>query len=135
MISKFSCNFLFLNQLNMQSHCPWVHNCVGANNHRQFYLYISSGVIGILLFVRLTIACEFPLTSEEDVIRLTPLRSPGPASSSEYRVQFALRGTVQPGSPRPFHGSVRDMVYDSAHLDGHALRCPIDANSTGNDDV
>lgn len=50
-------------------------------------------------------------------------------------MQFALRGTVQPGPPGLFHGSVRNMVYASAYLDGHALRCPIGANSTGNDDV
>ncbi|KAL1967786.1 hypothetical protein VTN77DRAFT_2475 [Rasamsonia byssochlamydoides] len=37
-------------------HCPWIDNCVGVNNLRQFVLYILSLEIGILLFVQLTIA-------------------------------------------------------------------------------
>ncbi|KAF7719470.1 Uncharacterized protein PECH_005246 [Penicillium ucsense] len=36
-------------------HCPWIDNCVGANNLRHFVLYIVSLEIGIILFVQLSI--------------------------------------------------------------------------------
>ncbi|KAL4819028.1 Palmitoyltransferase akr1 [Aspergillus spinulosporus] len=35
-------------------HCPWIDNCVGVNNLRQFVLYILCLEVGIILFLHLT---------------------------------------------------------------------------------
>ncbi|KAK1141355.1 palmitoyltransferase akr1 [Aspergillus melleus] len=35
-------------------HCPWIDNCVGANNLRHFVLYIACLEVGIILFLQLT---------------------------------------------------------------------------------
>ncbi|KAK2762742.1 palmitoyltransferase akr1 [Arachnomyces sp. PD_36] len=37
-------------------HCPWIDNCVAANNFRHFFLYILCLEIGIILFIQLAIA-------------------------------------------------------------------------------
>ncbi|BGP43424.1 palmitoyltransferase akr1 [Rhodotorula kratochvilovae] len=35
-------------------YCPWVWNDVGVNNHRQFLLFLTSLVFGVMAFMRLT---------------------------------------------------------------------------------
>lgn len=59
------CSLYGLASADNPSHCPWAHNCIGVNNHRQFFLYISFGVAGIPLFVRLALSCESTLTVEQ----------------------------------------------------------------------
>lgn len=42
---------------NQSSHCPWVNNCVANNNHRHFVIYVFCMELGILLWLRLVLAC------------------------------------------------------------------------------
>ena len=39
------------------SHCPWVNNCVGANNHRHFLIYILTMEMGVISWGFLIYKC------------------------------------------------------------------------------
>ena len=55
----FACCDFEIKRLTLASHCPWVDNCVGVNNHKHFLLYVIFLIIGIALLIQLTIACMY----------------------------------------------------------------------------
>lgn len=40
------------------SHCPWIYNCVGINNHRHFFLYLINLTLGIIVYDWLIYYCK-----------------------------------------------------------------------------
>jgi hypothetical protein len=45
------------------SHCPWVYNCIGVNNHRHFFIYLINLTLGVLVYDYLTYLCTSHVTS------------------------------------------------------------------------
>ncbi|KAH9451296.1 hypothetical protein Pst134EB_018780 [Puccinia striiformis f. sp. tritici] len=60
-------------------HCPWVWNCVGVGNHRQFLIFVGTLIIGISLF---DVLSYIYFTSAPDLRRIEPEGLPASCSIS-----------------------------------------------------
>ncbi|KAI5781242.1 hypothetical protein EDC01DRAFT_710110 [Geopyxis carbonaria] len=78
-------------------HCPWIHNCVGTANHRQFFLFVLTMELGIFMFVRIVLAYFSALPPGDNptcaVLSDTPLCPP--LHSDPFTVFVALWATAQ----------------------------------------
>lgn len=64
-------------------HCPWIFNCVGAANHRQFFVYIAALEVGIGFLIRLGYV-HFSLTPEMRPDELTTCADWTPPALCQY---------------------------------------------------
>lgn len=58
------------------SHCPWVYNCVGVNNHRHFFLYLVCLTAGILAYDWLLYFCKYFACAKKKEEKRKPSSTP-----------------------------------------------------------
>ena len=40
-------------------HCPWINNCVGANNHNNYLMFVTQAWVYALLVMCIAMDCNF----------------------------------------------------------------------------
>ena len=86
--------------VGVSSYCPWVWNDIGVDNHRQFLIFVSSLVIGILLFSRLSAGCK-PLSSLSLSLSFLRLVADNECTRSDFSLSPSLPSETTCSFPRP----------------------------------
>lgn len=113
---------------------------VGSNNHRHFVIFVSTLVIGIILFDYLTYACtSFPSSlpprksNPISPTRLLYPHPPFPCPLFHKPILHSPHSPLPPRSVRPLPHLRRPLVYPPTLLDPGPPRHPTLANSSSDD--
>ncbi|KIN97751.1 hypothetical protein M404DRAFT_31962 [Pisolithus tinctorius Marx 270] len=76
-------------------HCPWIWNCVGSNNHRQFLMFVTTLVTGIILFDYLTYEFYASATAPDNIAADCSPIFCVPAAIDSFLLSVSLWSTLQ----------------------------------------
>lgn len=76
-------------------HCPWIWNCVGSNNHRQFLMFVTTLVAGIILFDYLTYEFYASATPPDNIAADCSPIFCVPAAIDSFLLSVSLWSTLQ----------------------------------------
>lgn len=118
----------------MDSHCPWVYNCIGVNNHRHFFLYLIFLEIGVSFLINIAYGCKcYFLVHMRHLLTLLRLHRHG--RKWQHRVQCAFAWVVSIYQQRCLHNGAARMGSFATNMGYYAAICTDSTDRKSNDNL